>query len=224
MYSGYLENDAFIAISITFALAGAGVLLLFEFSPYAFIRLSLLAIAALAIGALTVAANKAKDEKKKRLKKIIIGCCVAVALLLLSLTITGRNEMSKSKERFTRNVTETTENNIISMGESTTLSGSFFCFGTNDFYIVMQETENGGYLKMKYPCSSTFLYETDAEPYAKTTKVYKEDVLVAKEKLFLPIGSKLGENVERRVLLGVQHEIHIPKGTLQSHPSEETQS
>lgn len=222
MSSEYLSN-VLIAISVTFVSAGAGMLLLFEFSLYAFILLSLLTIASFMISVLAVLADKAEEKKRKLLNKIIIVCGAVFCFLLLCLTITGKNKMSNSIERFTRNVEESTEYNIISMEESTTFSGNIFCLNTNDYYIVMQEAENGGYLKKKYPCDSTILFETDDEPYAKTIKVYKEDVLVAKEKQFLPAGNVLGENVEHRWLIDIQYEIHIPKGTLQGYPSTDMQ-
>lgn len=218
------SSNVMLAFSMIAALLGIAILVMFEFSPYAFILLSVLVIAALAIGVLAIAEDKTKDkEKRKHINNAMLGCYTGFSLLLIGLSIFGANKMCKAVERFSRDTTETTESSIISMGESTSFSGNIFCFGTSDYYIVMQETENGGYLKKKYPCNSTVLFETDSKPCAKTIKVYEEDVLVAKEGLFLPAGKEPGENIEYRRFIDVQYEIYIPKGTLQELPSMDMQ-
>ena len=151
--------------------------------------------------------EKQKLRRKKALDKIIRICYIMSCFLLLVLYVIGSNKRLKVVERFSRDVSESVEANIISMEEDT-----IFCFGTNDYYVVMQEKENGGYLKKKYPCDSTILFETETEPCVKITEVYEENILVVKDRMFLPIGKNLGENVEYRDLKDVQYEIYIPSG------------
>lgn len=193
--------------------------LVFEFSPYAFALLSIATFFILLINFLAIAEEKTEAEKKKKtLDKIIRICYIMSCFLLLVLYVIGLNKRLKVVERFSRDVSESVEANIISMEEAT-----IFCFGTNDYYVVMQEKENGGYLKKKYPCDSTILFETETEPCVKITEVYEENILVVKDRMFLPIGKNLGENVEYRDLKDVQYEIYIPKGTLQELPSIDVQ-
>lgn len=223
MYYDSTECYAFCA-GITVIFLGIANLVLFEFSPFAYILLAALTIAAVVIGIFVNIRGKINDEeKKKRVNYAIIGCSIAFCLLLLTMFVIGTNKMQEAIERFSRNTTETVEYNIISMGEDKSFSGNIFCFGTNDYYIVMQETENGGYLKEKYPSGNTVLFETDAEPCVKTIKAYEENVLVAKEGLFLPAKKKPGENIESKQLKDVQYEIYIPKGTLKELPSMDMQ-
>lgn len=193
--------------------------LVFEFSPYAFALLSIATFFILLINFLAIAEEKTEAEKKKKtLDKIIRICYIMSCFLLLVLYVIGLNKRLKVVERFSRDVSESVEANIISMEEAT-----IFCFGTNDYYVVMQEKENGGYLKKKYPCDSTILFETETEPCVKITEVYEENILVVKDRMFLPIGKNLGENVEYRDLKDVQYEIYIPKGTLQELPKIDVQ-
>lgn len=200
-------------------LTAAMMTLVFEFSPYAFALLSIATFFILLINFLAIAEEKTEAEKKKKaLDKIIRICYIMSCFLLLVLYVIGLNKRLKVVERFSRDVSESVEANIISMEEAT-----IFCFGTNDYYVVMQEKENGGYLKKKYPCDSTILFETETEPYVKITEVYEENILVVKDRMFLPIGKNLGENVEYRDLKDVQYEIHIPKGTLQELPKIDVQ-
>ena len=200
-------------------LTAAMMTLVFEFSPYAFALLSIATFFILLINFLAIAEEKTEAEKKKQaLDKIIRICYIMSCFLLLVLYVIGLNKRLKVVERFSRDVSESVEANIISMEEDT-----IFCFGTNDYYVVMQEKENGGYLKKKYPCDSTILFETETEPCVKITEVYEENILVVKDRMFLPIGKNLGENVEYRDLKDVQYEIYIPKGTLQELPSIDVQ-
>lgn len=193
--------------------------LVFKFSPYAFALLSIATFFILLINFLAIVEEKTEAEKKKKaLDKIIRICYIMSCFLLLVLYVIGSNKRLKVVERFSRDVSESVEANIISMEEDT-----IFCFGTNDYYVVMQEKENGGYLKKKYPCDSTILFETETEPCVKITEVYEENILVVKDTMFLPIGKNLGENVEYRDLKDVQYEIYIPKGTLQELPKIDVQ-
>lgn len=219
MYGLFDHNTAFKTIILpTSIILGVFIAMSFGMCTFSIILLSIVCAHVFAQWVLADLADR-NEKRTPVYRHSIIIVAVCMYIVVAALMLWGVGVYDNAVEVYDRTTTETEEHKIAAMGEDTTFSGNVFCFGTRDYYIVMEETETGGYLKKQYPCSYTLLYESDVPPMTKTIRNYKEDVRNVSNKLFLRHGEELGENVTWKTLDTFVYEIYIPEGTLQKMPS-----
>lgn len=215
----YRGSFFFSTIMLPMALLlGASSFMVFGMCNYTYFLFAILAAYILVEFILTIIAGE-KQEAERFICRAMMVVGIVGAIIIVALQLWGVAMYNRAVETFERDVDEITEHPIAAMGEDTTFSGTVFCFGTKDYYVVMEETDTGGYLRTKYPSAYTVLYKSDAEPMAKRTYTYREQVRLVKDKLFLRYDETMGENVTWRSLEDTTYEIYIPYGTLQQMPS-----